>query len=243
MLSSSQFIRDIAADHPSAVALFERFEIDISTLADKSLSEACSELHLSLDQVLEKLEECREREVGSAPSDPSALSCVHLIQHIVRVHHRRVRQDLPSLVRQARDLKDKSGEQAPALKTLARLVEQLQQQMLEHIRKEEEVLFPFIVQMEEDSILAYPPAHACFRSVSHPVFMMVQEHESANLITAEIRGCTEDFTLPELMGPAQRALVDGLCGFEEDLQEHIRLENNFLFPRTIQMEAEIHNRK
>jgi iron-sulfur cluster repair protein YtfE (RIC family) len=62
MLSSSQSIRDIAADLPSAVALFERFEIDACSLGDKSLKEACSELHLSLDQVLEKLQECRERE-------------------------------------------------------------------------------------------------------------------------------------------------------------------------------------
>jgi regulator of cell morphogenesis and NO signaling len=111
--------------------------------------------------------------------------------------------------------------------------------MLAHIRKEEEVLFPFIVQMEEDSILAYPPAHTCFRSVSHPVFMMVQEHESANSIMKEIRGCTGDFTLPEWACPTYRALFDGLRAFETDLQEHIHLENDVLFPRSIQMEAEL----
>jgi regulator of cell morphogenesis and NO signaling len=240
MFSSSQCIRDITASQPSAVALFERFEIDICSLADKSLAEACSELHLSLDQLLEKLEECRERESSSGPSDPSTLSCTDLIRHIVRTHHRRIRQDLPILAAQARELSEKSGEPSPALNMLKTLTEKLQQQMLENIRKEEEVLFPFIVQMEEDSILAYPPAHACFRSVSHPVFMMVQEHESASLTMSEIRACTEGFTLPESVCPKQRALFDGLSGFERDLQEHIRLENGFLFPRSIQMEADLH---
>ena len=163
MLSSSQSIRDIAADQPSAVALFERFEINICSLGDKSLKEACSELQLSLDQVLEKLQECRERESGSGPGDPSTLPCALLIQHIVRVHHQRVRHDLPSLVRQARKLTDTIGNQSREFKAIEKLIEQLQQDMWTHIRKEEEVLFPFIVQMEEESTLVYPPAHACFR--------------------------------------------------------------------------------
>ena len=243
MLSSSQSIRDIAANQPSAIALFERFEMDVCSLADKSLQEACSELHLSLDQVLEKLGECGGHENGSAPSDPSALSCTRLIQHIVRVHHQRVRQDLPSLVRLARKLADTNGEQAPVLKTLEKLIAQLQQEMLSHIQKEEGVLFPFIVQMEEGSILAHPPAHACFRTVSHPVFMMVQEHESTSSIMKDVRGCTGDFTLPEGACPTHRALFDGLRAFETDLQEHIHLENDILFPCSIQMEAKLQRGK
>lgn len=243
MLSSSQSIRDIAANQPSAIALFERFEIDVCSLADKSLQEACSELHLSLDQVLEKLGECRGQENGFGPNDPSALSCALLIQHIVRVHHRRVRQDLPNLIRLAHKLTDTNGEQAPAFESLEKLVAQLQQEMLSHIQKEEGVLFPFIVQMEEGSILAYPPAHACFRSVSHPVFMLVQEHESAASIMRAILGCTGDFTLPKGACPTHRALFDGLRAFEADLREHIHLENDVLFPRSIQMEAELKREK
>jgi regulator of cell morphogenesis and NO signaling len=243
MLSSSQSIRDIAADQPSAIALFERFEIDVCSLADKSLKEACSDLHLSLDQVLEKLQECHDRESGAGPSDPSTLSCAHLIQHIVRVHHQRVRHDLPSLVRQARKLTDKLGDQAREFKAVEKLIERLQQDLWAHIRKEEEVLFPFIVRMEEESTLAYPPAHACFRSISHPVFMMVQEHEAANLIMEEIRWTTGNFTPPEWACPTHRALFDGLRGFECDLREHVHIENDVLFPRSIQMEAELRKRE
>ena len=80
-----------------------------------------------------------------------------------------------------------------SFKAVEELIEQLRQDMWAHIRKEEEVLFPFIVRMEEESILAYPPEHACFRSVSHPVFMMVQEHEAANRIMEEIRRSTGNF--------------------------------------------------
>jgi regulator of cell morphogenesis and NO signaling len=239
MLSSSQSIRDIAATQPSAIALFERFDIDICSLADKSLKEACSELQLSLDQVMEKLRECGDRESGEKPRDPATLSCTLLIQHIVRIHHQRVRRDLPSLAAHARKLAEKAGDHADDFKAIEELVEQLRQDMWAHIRKEEEVLFPFIVRMEEESTLAYPPEHACFRSVSHPVLMMVQEHEAASHIVEKIRRCTGSFSVPEWACPTHRALFDGLREFDVDLQEHIHLENDVLFPRSIQMEAEL----
>jgi len=111
--------------------------------------------------------------------------------------------------------------------------------MWAHIRKEEEVLFPFIVRMEEESILAYPPEHACFRSVSHPVLMMVQEHEAANRIMEKIRSSTGNFSVPGWACPTHRALLEGLRDFDADLQQHIHLENDILFPRSIQMEAEL----
>lgn len=103
------------------------------------------------------------------------------------------------------------------------------------------MLFPFIVRMEEESILAYPPGHACFRSASHPVLMMVQGHEAAKLIMEEIRWATGNFAAPEWACPTHRALFDGLRGLDVDLKEHIHLENDFLFPRSIQMEAELRN--
>jgi regulator of cell morphogenesis and NO signaling len=115
--------------------------------------------------------------------------------------------------------------------------------MFAHIQKEEQVLFPFISQMDQDSIVAYPPAHACFRSVAHPVSKMMQEHESANHIVAEIRRLTLDFLPPDWACATHIALFAGLNEFEADLKQHVHLENDVLFPRAIEMEAELNSRE
>jgi regulator of cell morphogenesis and NO signaling len=115
-------------------------------------------------------------------------------------------------------------------------------EMLEHIQKEERVLFPFIAQMDQDSVVTYPSAHACFRSVSFPIFMMEQEHESANHIMEELRNLTRGFEPPEWGCITHIALFAGIREFEADLKQHVHLENDVLFPRAIQMEAEL-NRK
>jgi regulator of cell morphogenesis and NO signaling len=114
--------------------------------------------------------------------------------------------------------------------------------MLAHIQKEEQVLFPFIAQMDRDSIITYPPAHACFRSVSFPISMMEQEHEAANHIMAELREITQGFEPPEWACVTHIALFAGICEFESDLRQHVHLENDVLFQRAIKLEAELNSR-
>ena len=114
--------------------------------------------------------------------------------------------------------------------------------MYAHIQKEEQVLFPFISQMDQESIVAYPPSHACFRSVTHPIFMMEQEHESAGHIVAQLTQLTNHFEPLSWACATHIALYSGLRDFEADLRQHVHLENDVLFPRAIQLEAELKSR-
>ena len=135
------------------------------------------------------------------------------------------------------------SDRATELTMIAELIGTLRGEMYVHIRKEEQVLFPFISQMDQESIVAYPPAHACFRSVTHPIFMMEQEHESADHIVAEIIRLTNHFEPPSWACATHIALFSGLREFEAGLRQHVHLENDILFPRAIKLEAEIKARR
>ncbi len=204
-----------------------------------SLEGACQELQLSVDQVLEKLADSEAKEPGGLALDPATLPLARLIQHIVRIHHHCVRQELPRLAEMASKVAATRGDRAPELAKVAELIEKLRSEMYAHIQKEEQVLFPFISQMDQESILAYPPSHACFRSVSHPIFMMEQDHESADHIVAELIRLTNHFEPPSWACAAHVALFAGLRDFEADLRQHVHLENDVLFPRAIQLETEL----
>jgi|ERR1039457_3382999 regulator of cell morphogenesis and NO signaling len=243
MPASTQSIREIVATHPSSAQIFARFDIDLCSQADHSLDEACAALQLSVDQVLEKLSDAETQERGAAIPDPASLSVSRLIQHIVRVHHQSVRQELPRLTEMAQTLAGKRSDRSPALRNVAGLVEDLRADMFAHIQKEEQVLFPFIAQMDQKMIVAYPPDHACFRSVTHPVFIMVQEHEAADHTVRKLRQLTSGFETPDWACATHIALFDGLKAFESDLKQHVNLENNFLFPRAIELEAELNRRR
>ena len=239
MPTSTQSIREIVTQYPSSAKVFHRFDIDLCLQADLSLEGACQELQLSVDQVLEKLTDSEAQERGGMASDPATLSLARLVQHIVRIHHLCVRQELPRLAEMALKLAATRGDRAPELAKVAELIEKLRGEMYAHIQKEEQVLFPFISQMDQESIVAYPPSHACFRSVTHPIFMMEQEHESADHIVAELIRLTNHFEPPSWACATHIALFSGLREFEADLKQHVHLENDVLFPRAIQLEAEL----
>jgi regulator of cell morphogenesis and NO signaling len=242
MSTSTQSIREIVSAQPSAAAVFERFDIDICSHADASLKQACAALQLSVDQVLEKLADAAAQESGSASADVTGFSLSRLIQHIVRSHHQYVRRALPRLVQMSAEVAAKHGERVPELKRVDALVSALRSEMFAHLEKEEQILFPFIAQMEEAASGFAGTPHACFRTVAHPVAMMVREHESAEGLVAEIRDLTHGFAPPADACLSQSAFFAGLAAFEGDLRQHVHLENDILFPRAIELESTLYQR-
>jgi regulator of cell morphogenesis and NO signaling len=243
MCTAAQSIREIVTRQPSAAKIFHRFDIDLCLQADLSLEGACHELQLSVDQVLEKLADAEAQGCGSVTLDPETLPLSRLIQHIVRIHHHCVRQELPRLAEMASKVAAKRSDRAPELTKIAELIEKLRGEMYAHIQKEEQVLFPFIAQMNQESIVAYPPTHASFRSVAHPIFMMEQEHGAADHLMMELSRLANHFEPPSWACATHIALFSGLRQFESDLRQHVHLENDVLFPRAIQLEAEIMARR
>jgi regulator of cell morphogenesis and NO signaling len=238
MSTSTESIREIVSKRPSAAIIFHRFDIDLCLQADLSLEGACQELQLSVDQVLEKLADA-EAQNGGVSLDPATLPLERLVQYIVRIHHHCVRQELPRLAEMASKVAAKRSHRAPELATVAEFTQKLHREIYAHIEKEEQVLFPFISQMDQESIVVYPPAHSCFRSIAHPILMIEQEHESADHIVAELIRLTNHFEPPSWACGTHIALFSGLREFEVDLRQHVHLENDVLFPRAIQLEAEL----
>lgn len=234
---ATQSIREIVTAVPSAVAVLERFEFNLCTQSDTELAQACAELQLSVDQVLEKLADAEQAARGAFASNIESYSLTRLVQHIVRTHHQTVRQELPRFAELSQRIAAKHGDKAPEYKAVAQLLCALHTEMFAHIEKEEQVLFPYIVQLEEalEAHAALPGA--CFRSVAQPVSMMMQEHDSAQAIVEEIGKLTHGFQAPAWACSRNSAFHAGLAAFQADLAHHVHLENDLLFPRAMEAEC------
>jgi regulator of cell morphogenesis and NO signaling len=71
---------------------------------------------------------------------------------------------------------------------------------------------------------------------------MMQEHISASHVVTELRRLTLEFQPPDWACATHIALFAGLSEFEADLKQHVHLENDVLFPRAIELEAELNSR-
>jgi regulator of cell morphogenesis and NO signaling len=236
MTSTTQTVREIALEQPSSIRVFEKFGIDYCCGGRKPLAEACTVGNLEVAAVIEALELAAQSTTAST-TDWAQESLERLSGHIVATHHAYVKSELPRLAILAQKVVNRHGATTPELPVIQATLARLDEELSQHLAKEEAILFPYVVLLEHASNDGGAKPLGCFDSVASPIAMMTQEHEAAGTLLAEIRQLSHSFTTPVGACPTYHAFYDGLRDFEQDLHQHIHLENNMLFPRAIELEA------
>ena len=124
----------------------------------------------------------------------------------------------------------------PMLSELNKIFENLRADIETHLLKEEQILFPMIKEIEAFAAGKGPKPVAHCGTVENPIRQMEAEHDAAGNLLAQMRKITQDYALPDDACESFKALYEGLQELEEDLHEHIHIENNILFPKSIVME-------
>jgi regulator of cell morphogenesis and NO signaling len=232
----TQTVRNIAAENPAAIRVFEHYGIDYCCGGRILLTEACSARNLDIDEVLACLEAAADAPVAEN-DDWTKKPLSALVAHIVEKHHAYVNRELPRLRVLADKVVTRHGETQSELPILESRLAQLGEELTHHQAKEEAILFPHIVSLERVAANGSAKPRGCFATIADPVAMMTQEHDHAGALIAQIRELSHNFTPPANSCPTFYAFYDGLREFEHDLYQHIHLENNILFPRAIAMES------
>ncbi|MGA8741057.1 MAG: iron-sulfur cluster repair di-iron protein [Terracidiphilus sp.] len=238
MTATTQTVREIALEQPTAIRVFEQFGIDYCCGGRKPLAEACAAGNLEIDAVLAALEAAAEKPVTQL-DNWTEQSLESLSSHIIAKHHAYVKSELPRLAQLSQRVVKRHGSTKPELPLIATTLMHLDEELTQHQAKEEAVLFPYIARLEQSISNGAAKPHSCFGTVSNPIAMMTQEHDAAGTLLAEIRRLSGDFNTPPDACPTFHALYDGLREFEQDLHQHIHLENNIYFPRAIELEKSV----
>lgn len=221
----------IVRDHPALSRLFEQAHVDYCCGGQRTLAEACAKRGIDVQAFLAELEDFVAGE--PAPTlDLTTLSLTELTDHIERLHHAYLYQELPRLEQMVAKVARVHGDKEPRLAQVRDLFLALSAELAAHLMKEEQVLFPMIRQLEVSETL---PSFHC-GTVANPIHRMELEHDEAGEALAQLRQLTDDYTLPEWACNTYRALFDALQAFEQDIHQHVHKENNVLFPGAIALE-------
>lgn len=228
-ITEDTLVCDIAAALPSSIRTFHRVGIDFCGGGKKPLAVACDERRLSFPAIREEIE-ARAAATRAEEHDWSGEPLHALAAHIEATYHARLREEFPRLEQLAGRALRVHGAKAPRLLgRLEAIVRELAADMIEHMRKEEQVLFPAIRALEAGAPLDRPVP------LSAPFSIMEHEHDKAGDLIAELRTITNGFTPPEWGCETMRALYEELAAFERDMHVHVHLENNMLFPRALRL--------
>jgi regulator of cell morphogenesis and NO signaling len=225
-------VGQLVSEQPGRSRVFERFGLDYCCGGKKALNVACVEKHLDVDAVVREL--LRADTVTPAPeTDWPRASLAHLCDHIVDTHHAYLREALPRLTGLIDKVVNVHGDRHPALAEVAAVFEAFREELELHMVKEEQILFPFIKQLE---VADKAPSFHC-GSLQNPIRVMEAEHDSAGDALAKLRELNDDYRPPMGACNTYRSMLDGLAEIEADMHTHVHLENNILFPRATAREA------
>lgn len=233
MFNLNQSVGEIVAVNPSLWKLFEHYHIDYCCHGDKPLAEACREKGLDPEAILTEIENLPAGK-DQVQTELLKMTLTELANHIEQTHHVYLYRELPELISLAGRVTATHAARDTRLHQVLQGVTLLQSELMNHLAKEEQILFPMIRELEASNSL---PSFHC-GSVGNPIRQMLTEHDDASELLQKLRRLTDNYQSPEWACRSMQTLFTQLQDLEHDLHRHIHKENTILFPAAIALEEQ-----
>lgn len=226
-------VAEVASKFPATIRVFQRNGVDFCCGGKRPLSEVCEESGIAFDGLKGELQAAID---GPAPAVPSLVDMPleQLTRWIVERYHVWLKDEMPRMSQMMDKVLRVHGERHPELAAVARTYAAIQADIVPHLMKEEQILFPYIERLASRDV-----GSSCFGTVENPIRMMEYEHEVVGGLLAELRRLTSGYTAPEDACNTFRGLYHAFSELEKDTHEHIHVENNILHPRALELERTV----
>lgn len=232
---TNRTVGELAVEIPNSIRIFEAWKIDYCCGGGTALADACAAVGKSVEAFALALDTLADVPDASA-KDWSFDSLTTMAADIVSTYHVYTRQELDTVDPLARKVFGVHGQRRPELAEVVALIDALRADMLPHMLKEEQVLFPYVTEMEHAIEGKRTAPTPFFGTVKNPVRKMMAEHDRVGELLATLRSVTADYALPEDACFSYRELYRRLAELELRTHEHIHIENNLYFPRAVALE-------
>jgi len=225
-ISEMATVADLAISHPGALSILMRYNIDYCCGGHRTLHDACTKIGLDPAVVREEIRQRtpQDQDLAFRPERwPSTL----LADYIVGNHHTYVKEAVPELEALLDRVCERHGHEHDELLQIREHFRALAEELIHHMEKEELVLFPAIRRLESHDRGVHPME----RMIQAPIQAMEHEHDDAGRLIHIIRSLTHHYQPPAEACTTYRVTFQKLKEFEQDLMQHIHLENNILFRR------------
>jgi regulator of cell morphogenesis and NO signaling len=225
-ITSNSLVKDIVNELPKTSDVFKKNRIDFCCGGNIPLSVAVTQNNLNLDTLLDELKvvfekyENTEKDVEVWTNSDSTT----IINHVISNYHRVSEEELTMLSPYVTKVSRVHGDNHPELIKVYELFYEFKKELMEHMTKEEEVVFPLIKQLADGTVENREEAIAL-------IVELEKEHDHAGEILRQIRAVTSDYSLPLDACGTYRLVYARLEALEGLTFMHVHLENNILFPR------------
>lgn len=227
----SKTLARIVTEDFRTTQVFEKYGLDYYCKGKRQLIQACYEMEIPIDNVVNDLDSATIRTNHSNRFKDWSIE--FLTEYIVQQHHSYVRAKIPLIQGQLQKIVNAQTEQFSEVGKVQDYFGELSAILLHHLLEEEATIFPLIkvvvltreFNMSEEFLEKDLKAHAAKDELEHQVIINLLE---------DIQKRTSDYTPVQGASTTILSLYNELKAFQEDMFHHIHLENNILFPRALE---------
>jgi len=218
----------IVANDFRTAEIFKNVNIDFCCGGNKSLAQSCMEKGIDPNVLVDELTKLEQLPLSHS-QNYNDWELGFLCDYIQNTHHKYVLKTLPELVFYTQKLKSVHGDNHPELNQIAVLISNINDELLMHLKKEEEVLFPAIKKALSSNSAGNKTL------IKSEITRMSEEHEFAGGSMDQINIISNSYNVPSDGCNTYHVGFKLLHEFEDDLHVHVHLENNILYPKALKL--------
>jgi len=227
-------IGELVAEDYRTAAVFERLGIDFCCGGRVPWADACRQIGVDPVTVCQEIEAVKATPL-ERDQNYSAWELPLLADHIIRTHHAFLNENTGQIAAYARKIAAVHGAHHPEVIEIAAIFDQIAADMAGHLREEEEVLFPAVKRIVSARKAGREPEPQDRLVLKDSLDKLDQEHEAIGAATHAIRRLARGYEIPADVCNTFAVTYRKLQEFEDDLHQHVHLENNILFPKAAQL--------
>jgi len=238
-IKDDSYITEIVAEDYRASYVFQKHNIDYCCGGKLPLHVACELRGLDTDSIKRELQESMRVIQLSSSINFLNWNIDFLIDYIINVHHTYLAVNFPEICETMQRFTNGHVSKYPHLAELLTTVYALRDELLPHIEEENQIIFPYIKQIVHAYESREPYASLLVKTLRKPLYQLSQQEQELKASLMQIRAITENYMPPANACLTHRVSFARLKELDNDLAQHLYLENDILFPKAIQIEKEL----
>ncbi|ACM20588.1 iron-sulfur cluster repair protein ScdA [Geotalea daltonii FRC-32] len=228
--AAGKTIGEFVAEDYRMARVFEKYGIDFCCGGSVTLATACREKGLDPAPLLQEIAAAKV-EPPDRSRNYASWDLPFLADYIVNTHHGYIRDEAGGIAAYARKIAEVHGARHPEVIEIADIFFRIAEDLMAHLREEEEVLFPAVKRIEEAKKEGREPAPEDRALIKQTLDRLSQDHVEVGDAIHKIRHLAQDYAIPDDVCNTFTLTYKKLKEFEDDLHTHVHLENNILFPK------------
>lgn len=241
LIQKEMKLADVIHHDHNLIPVLNRFDIHLG-FGDASIENICREEGVNTDFFLTIINAYHDHEYF--PKEHlQHFNASLIVNYLNKTHRYYLDLKIPEIEELISHLDDSGEMDATTFSLLKNFYEEYKNELTQHIQREDEKVYPYVLQLEEALATGKVPAELRNMMADYPIGSYEEEHDNVeeklydlkNLLIKYVPGLKNDQLLFNILRE--------LFTLENDLNDHSRIEDMILVPKVEQMEQMLKARK